>query len=226
MSDAKNGDSVGSRLIALFEHLLNPINELHMQIGDDLDRINSWLNEIKEALENQGHSPLPPAQVIEALTDILKKCAAEPPRRGRRGAQTEAERILKRAAEIGVTNFELHPSADGSAKAVIDGTELSLSVTLAKLLALLADPDIGSLPYDAPPVVADFVPFKSFEELRRRMENELRRPFTDNTLRNLISRLRKEFRMAQLNPFFIQTAAGGQKAARLAFRRNRPDAGS
>jgi len=192
--------------------------EIQENLTELLDEIQTWLIRADDIFnESGGISRLPPeltprallAARLEAEKDRESR-AKRPARRPRRSAE---ESVLERAALSGVTEFALNWNPNGSAVAVVQGIEIALTVTLSKLLSLLADPEIGKHPEGAQAIERDLCPFKSDEELSTRLGKLLGRPFTAKTIQNLLSRLRSRFVEAGANQFFIQRSAEGLRLA-------------
>jgi hypothetical protein len=196
--------------------LLEALQDLeHLEnLERHLNEIQTWLIRASDILNAPGKSHLPPELAPAALLAMLLKARQRSglplEKSKRRKRKTDADRVLERAAQSGVTDFKLDSNADGSATVSIDGIEVELSVTLAKLLSLLADPEIGSMPDMAPPCNGNLVPFKRNQELSSRLQTLLNRRFSPGNLRNLVHRLRRKFAAVGVNKYFIQTAPEGQ----------------
>jgi hypothetical protein len=230
MGDNGNSFDANNRNLDIFRRLFDLLQPAVQQALEDvehlrclekrLNEIQIWLMRVSDMMSNLGKSRVPPeltpGAMLAMLLNAINRSGLSPEKPKRRKPKTDADKLLERAAQSGVIDFKLDPNADGSATAFIDGVDVELSVTLAKLLSLLADPKIGSTPEPAAPSTVNFVPFKRNQELSARLQELLNRHFSAANLRNLVHRLRGRFAARGINKWLIQTAPEGQ--TRLALR--------
>ncbi len=228
MSDHGDDSSLRDRDREVVRQMIELLQVGLAEALDDLEHIQSLKRRLNESHNllvratdvlnaSPGKAQLPPGlspEVIRTKLEAKRRGSLPPDWLKRRKPKTAADKEHIRAAKSGVGDFKLESNVDGSATATIDGVEVELSITLAKLLALLADPEIGLSSDAAAPTNENLVPFKHTSDLSDHLQKSLNRRFTAGTLRNLVHRLRRDFEAGGINKYLIQTAGGQVRLAR------------